>query len=213
MGTDTAIIACAGRGSRLGHTIPKSCVEVGSKTLLQWQLEALEDFRHIVIVVGYRRHYVIDELFANRTNAIIVINEDWEKTNTAYSISLGCALYDPDKTILTIDGDTLFRKRDIQKMLNRKRAIGVTTSVSEQGVFVKINSDNHATEFTRDYNTGFEWTGMAMIPAGIFHHHPDCYVFQVIEKYLPIQSQEINLIEIDTPEDLDRARDWVKSAV
>jgi len=48
---NTAIICSAGMGSRLGHTIPKASVEVGGKSLIQWQLEALKDFRHVVVYV------------------------------------------------------------------------------------------------------------------------------------------------------------------
>ena len=208
-GTDTAIIASAGRGSRLGHNIPKACVEVGGKTLLQWQLEALEDMRHIVLVVGYRRNYVIDELLAHRKRATLVINDDWEKTNTAYSLALACDLFDKDKRVLTLDGDTLFRKEDVQKMLQHDTAIGVATPNSEQGVFAEIDTSHCVTSFTRERNTGYEWSGMALIPAGFFHSYPNCFVYQVIEKHLPIHAQQINLIEIDTPRDLINAREWI----
>ncbi len=207
--TDTAIIASAGRGSRLGHNIPKSCVEVGGKTLLQWQLEALENMRHVVVVVGYRCHYVIDELLTHRKRVTLVINEDWEKTNTAYSLALACDLFDTDKRVLTIDGDTLFWKKDVQKMLQHDTAIGVTTPNSEQGVFTEIDASHCVTAFTRERNTGYEWSGMALIPAGLFHPHPNCFVYEVIEKHLPIYAQQINLIEIDTPDDLVNAREWI----
>ncbi|MBF0117642.1 MAG: NTP transferase domain-containing protein [Desulfobacterales bacterium] len=211
MPTDIAIIACAGRGSRLGHTIPKSCVEVGGKTLLQWQLEALEDFNHVVIVVGYRRNFVIDELFAHRKNATIVINDDWNKTNTAYSISLACGLYHENQTVLTIDGDTLFEKKDIQGMNQDELAIGVTSPMSDEGVFVDIDHAHYVTGFTRERNTGHEWSGMALLKAGFFHKRPDSFVYEVIQKYLPIKAKRINLLEIDTPDDLEKARIRIKS--
>lgn len=207
--TDTAIIACAGRGSRLGHMIPKACVEVGGKTLLQWQLEALIDFRHIVVVVGYRHNYVIDELLTHRKSVTLVINDEWETTNTAYSVSLACELFDKDKPVLTIDGDTLFTKSDVEKMLQHDIAIGVTAPNSEQGVCAEIDASNRITSFTRDRNTGYEWSGMALMPAGFFHSRSNCFVYQVIEKHLPIQSEHINLIEIDTPQDLVNAREWI----
>ena len=207
--TDTAIIASAGRGSRLGHNIPKACVEVGGKTLLQWQLEALEDMRQIVVVVGYRRNYVIDELLTHRKRVTLVVNEDWEKTNTAYSLAMACDLFDADKQVLTIDGDTIFRKEDVINMLQHDKAIGVTKPNSEQGVFVELDASHCVTAFTRERNTGYEWSGMALIPAGFFHCHPNCFVYEVIEKHLPIYAQQTNLIEIDTPEDLVNAREWI----
>jgi len=207
--TDTAIIASAGRGSRLGHNIPKACVEVGGKTLLQWQLEALEDMRNIVVVVGYRRNYVIDELLTHRKRVTLVINDDWEKTNTAYSLALACDLFDADKRVLTIDGDTIFRKEAVKDMVQHDKAIGVTAPNSEQGVFAEIDAAHCVTAFTRERNTGYEWSGMALMPAGFFHSRPDCFVYQVIEQHLPIYAQQINLIEIDTADDLVNAREWI----
>lgn len=205
---DTAIIACAGRGSRLGHSIPKACVEVGGKTLIQWQLEALEAMRHIVVVVGYRRNYVIDELLTHCNRVTLVVNEDWGNTNTAYSLSMACDLFDADKRILTIDGDTIFTKEDVNNMLQHDLAIGVTKPNSEQGVFAELDTSHRVTAFTRKHNTGYEWSGMALLSAGIFHSHPNCFVYEVIENYLPISAQQINLIEIDTPDDLLNAREW-----
>ena len=204
----TAIICSAGRGSRLGHTIPKACVEVGGKSLMQWQLEALEDIRNVAVVVGYRKNYVIDEILTHRKNVTLVINDNWEKTNTAYSLSLACELF--DEHVLTIDGDTLFTKNEVKKMIQHNMAVGVTAPMSEESVFVEINEKNEVLRFTRDRNTGHEWSGMSMMPSNIFHGRPNCFVYQIIERYLPVFAQHINLIEIDTQNDLQRARECVK---
>lgn len=205
---NTAIICSAGRGSRLGHTIPKACVEVGGKSLIQWQLEALEDIRNVVVVVGYRKNYVIDEILTHRNNITLVINNDWEKTNTAYSLSMACELF--DGLVLTIDGDTLFTKDDIKKMVHHERAIGVATPMSDEGVFVEVNGKNEVLGFTRERNTGLEWSGMSVMPSQIYCGRQNCFVYQIIEKNLPVFAQPIDLIEVDTPNDLQRAREWVK---
>lgn len=203
----TAIICSAGRGSRLGHTIPKACVEVGGKSLIQWQLEALEDIRNVVVVVGYRKNYVIDEILTHRNNVTLVINKDWEKTNTAYSLSMGCELF--DGSVLTIDGDTLFTKDDVTKMIRHERAVGVTHPMSDEGVFVDINENRDVLCFTREQNTGFEWSGMSVMPAEFYLGRQNCFVYQIIEKNLPVYAQQIDLIEVDTPDDLQRARNWI----
>ncbi len=205
---NTAIICSAGRGSRLGHTIPKACVEVGGKSLIQWQLEALEDIRNVVVVVGYRKNYVIDEILTHRNSVTLVINNDWEKTNTAYSLSMGCELF--DGPVLTIDGDTLFTKDDVKKMVHHEKAIGVTVPMSDEGVFVEVNGKNEVLGFTRKRNTGLEWSGMSVMPSQIYYGRQNCFVYQIIEKNLPVYAQQIDLIEIDTPNDLQRAREWVK---
>lgn len=205
---NTAIICSAGRGSRLGHTIPKACVEVGGKSLIQWQLEALEGIRNVVVVVGYRKNYVIDEILTHRNNVTLVLNEEWENTNTAYSLSMGCELF--DGPVLTIDGDTLFTKNDVNKMIERTMAIGVTHPMSDQGVFVEVNENNIVSGFTRERNTGLEWSGMSVMPSEVYRGRMNCFVYQIIENNLPVFAQQIDLIEVDTPSDLERAREWVK---
>ena len=205
---NTAIICSAGRGSRLGHTIPKACVEVGGKSLIQWQLEALEGIRNVVVVVGYRKNYVIDEILTHRNNVTLVLNEEWENTNTAYSLSMGCELF--DGPVLTIDGDTLFTKNDVNKMIDHKMAIGVTHPMSDQGVFVDVNENNIVSGFTRERNTGLEWSGMSVMPSELYRGRRNCFVYQIIENNLPVFAQQVDLMEVDTPSDLERAREWVK---
>lgn len=206
---NTAIICSAGRGSRLGHTIPKACVEVGGKSLIQWQLEALEDFKHVVFVVGYRKNFVIDEILTHRNNVTIVINHKWETTNPAYSLSMACELF--DETVLTIDGDTLFKKRDVNKMIQHEKAIGVSNPMSDEGVFVEADENNIVKGFTRKKNTGLEWTGMSVMPSTIYRGKQNCYVYEIIEKISQVYVQHIDLIEVDTPRDLERAREWAKN--
>ena len=205
---NTAIVCSAGRGSRLGHTIPKACIDVGGKSLVQWQLEALEEIRNVAYVVGYRRNYVIDEILTHRYNVTLVVNDDWEKTNTSYSLSMACELF--DGSVLTIDGDTLFSKDDVRKMVQHKMAIGVTTSISEKGVFVEIGENHEVLGFTRERNTGHEWSGMSVMPSEVYHGRKNCFVYQIIERNLPVFAQQIDLTEIDTPRDLEKAREWVR---
>jgi len=204
---NTAIICAAGKGSRLGHNIPKSLVEVGGKTVINWQLEALEEIRNVVVVVGYKKEYVINEILQHRDNVTIVVNKDWEMTNTAYSLSLACELV--DGIVLTIDGDTIFDKDQVVKMIQHKKVIGVTKPMSDQAVFVIVNKDNKVIEFTREINTGYEWTGMSVMPSEIYRGRNNCFVYQIIEKNFPVHAQYIDLVEIDTQEDLDRANEWI----
>jgi len=205
---NTAIICSAGRGSRLGHTIPKACVEIGGKSIIQWQLEALKGIRNVVVVVGYRKNYVIDEILTHRKNITLIVNEEWEKTNTAYSLSMGCELF--DGPVLTIDGDTLFTKNDVNKMIAHEMAIGVTIPMSDESVFVEVNERNDVIGFTRERNTGLEWSGMSVMPSHVYRGRQNCFVYQIIEKHLPVYAQQIDLTEVDTPNDLERAREWVK---
>ena len=80
-----AIIIAAGRGSRLGdHTDerPKCMVEVGGRSILSYQLEALRahgvDDLHVV------RGYLADRLVV--PGATYYLNEDWPRNNILGSL-------------------------------------------------------------------------------------------------------------------------------
>ena len=68
----TVIISCAGVGSRLGLNIPKCLVEINNKSLLEFQLEQLQDVDDIRVVVGYKKDLVIDKIktMVETTNSI-----------------------------------------------------------------------------------------------------------------------------------------------
>lgn len=53
------IICCAGMGRRLGQGIPKALVDIDGKPLILRQLELLEDYDDVRVVVGYKHEQVI----------------------------------------------------------------------------------------------------------------------------------------------------------
>jgi len=116
----SAIICSAGRGSRLGHMIPKACVDVGGKSLIQWQLEALKDIRNVAVVVGYRKNYVIDEILTHRNNVTIVMIE-----RPSVIDPIACNIHDPVERPCqlgtVINGDVI--ERCYLRSADRGRAI------------------------------------------------------------------------------------------
>lgn len=79
-----AIILAAGRGSRMKNLTddkPKCLVELAGKTLLNWQLLALQNagIKKILVVCGYKKEKI-------KGNFDIAINNDWEKTNMLSSL-------------------------------------------------------------------------------------------------------------------------------
>jgi choline kinase len=51
---------------------------------------------------------------------------------------------------------------------------------------------------------------MSVMPSQTYLGRQNCFVYEIIDKTLPVKAQNIDLIEIDTPQDLERAREWVK---
>ncbi|MFG0320311.1 MAG: NTP transferase domain-containing protein [Planctomycetota bacterium JB042] len=104
----TAILLAAGRARRLGALTddrPKCLLEVGGKTLIEHQIDALRGLgvRDVVVVTGY---------FADRIEAMLgssirsVRNEVYDRTNSLYSLHLALP-HVPDGFVLT-NADVLF---------------------------------------------------------------------------------------------------------
>ena len=80
-----AIILAAGRGSRINEYSskhPKCLIKIRNKTLLDWQIKALNDsgISKIAIVTGYKKE------FFNNMELKRFENRDWDKTNMVQSL-------------------------------------------------------------------------------------------------------------------------------
>lgn len=120
MNHTTAIILCAGMGSRLkpmtDHT-PKCLLEVGAQTLLKRLIGQLDEagFKKKVIVGGHLSKKIAAYLREEKLSEVLLIdNPDYEKTNNA--VSLGLALQNCDGGFLIVDGD-LWLEEGILKAL------------------------------------------------------------------------------------------------
>lgn len=88
MNNQTAIILCAGRGSRLGkrtrHT-PKPLVKTNNIAFIDNALNNLETLgiKHVVVVIGYQSETITAHLRAMDTAITFefVSNPDWATTN------------------------------------------------------------------------------------------------------------------------------------
>lgn len=212
-----AVIACAGLGSRLGMGMPKCMIEIDGKTLLSRLIDILEPLvPRIHIVVGYREELIIDHCSQHHRDVIIVRNPEYRSTNTAHSIRLGSVGI--SNKALYLDGDLIVEPASLQSFIAEANKvpllIGVTRAKSTQAVFVATKTrgqdSNTIYSFQRQPATQLEW-------ANIFSSTPDLlkegshFVYECIEPFLPTQAQELDLCEIDTPEDLQQAENWVSS--
>jgi choline kinase len=112
-----ALILAAGRGSRLdGATMgrPKCLVEIGDRSLLDHQLDALGSagITRAVIVTGYQGDMIIA---AAGGRATIVQNEDWAQTNSLYSLSLCREAV--EGSCMVLNSDVLFDAAMIRRLL------------------------------------------------------------------------------------------------
>jgi choline kinase len=115
------IILASGKGSRLNQLTkdkPKCLVEVNGKTILSYQKKLFSLFNEVIVVVGYKKKLIIDEL---KSQAIFVENKNYYKTNMVHSLFCPSKLINED--IIFIYSDIIFDKKIIQKLLNKNKTI------------------------------------------------------------------------------------------
>ena len=82
-----ALILGAGTGTRLGADVPKCLAEVGGRPLIEWQLDILAEhgIRDVTIVVGFGED-AVREVVGRRSR--YVVNDLYRETNSLYSFFL-----------------------------------------------------------------------------------------------------------------------------
>jgi choline kinase len=202
-----AVIACAGLGSRLGMGLPKCMIEIGGMTILSRLINSLRgNVPRIHVVVGYREELVIDYCTKHHRDVVIVRNPNYRDTNTAHSLMLGSLGF--SKKVLFLDGDLIINQISLNEFIVKAESsqllVGITRTKSEQAVFVKADFKDGLSEvkkFQRSPATDYEWANIFSGPPSLLTQGTR-YVYECIEPYLPCISAEIDLYEIDTPDDL-----------
>ena len=210
-----AVIACAGLGSRLGMGLPKCMIEIGGRTILSRLVDSLRPrVPRIHVVVGYREELIIDYCARHHRDVVIVRNTDFRETNTAHSLTLGSVGF--SRKVLYLDGDLIIDDGSLGAFVNRAADVDIlvrtTRAKSSQAVFVttRDTKDGHreVTGFHRDPATAHEWANLFAGPPSLLRHGSR-YVYECIEPMLPAPSHDVELFEVDTPEDLAEATSGV----
>lgn len=200
-----AVIAAAGYGSRLNKGMPKCLVDVNGHKIVEYQLALLKDVPDVRLVVGYKAKDVVDFIKTIRSDIKFIVNEAYDRTNTLQSYYLGC--HDIGDFFLLMDGDIIPHKRSFQNFMSAftgENTIGVAQATTEDAVFVNVDKEQQITEFTRTKKYKYEWSNIAILHSDILTYE-STYVYQRIEKFLPIKCKEIERLEVDTPADMEYA--------
>ncbi len=216
---ESAVIAAAGLGSRLGLGVPKCLLEVEGRTVLSRLVEAVEPrVSRVHVVVGYREDLIIDFCARNHPRVVLVRNPSYRTTNTAHSFALGARALTGKCVFL--DGDLLAVPESLGRFLEEAAAvdllIGLTEAKSENAVYVECDGEPTARGgcvvkgFTRERRGATEWANVVAGPSRLLDGAPG-YVFERLEEHLPARGAEIELCEIDTGSDYESAKGFVRS--
>jgi choline kinase len=131
-----AIILSAGQGRRLlplTEQLPKCCLQLDDRSLLEWQIESLivNGVTEVVVVTGFGAQYVEDVI--SRIKHIPVRT----RYNPFYALSdnLGTCWVVRDEMsqpFVLINGDTLFEPRVMSRLLTRQSAFAITLATDHK---------------------------------------------------------------------------------
>lgn len=139
-----SIILAAGIGRRLlplTEDKPKCLLKVGSKSILEYQLQNLAKckIQEIVIVTGHGLAEVKD---ACKTDVVFIHNEYYASTNNIYSLWL--AKDQAKEGFILLNGDVFFHEKILKNLIASKYsdclAIDNYKELGEEEMKVKINS-------------------------------------------------------------------------
>lgn len=202
----TIIICCAGMGTRLGIGTTKTLVNVAGKTLIQRQLELMNDVKDVRIVVGFQAENVIKHVNAIRKDVLFAFNHDFQTTGEADSLSK--ALVGLKKYTILVDGDLLINKEDFNNLLKYpSECIGITELNSDEPIYAKTSNKTvvELNETTGDY----EYSCIAKIKSIKLKKWKGS-LYSLLNQLLPIRAMKIRSRDIDTPDDYDRMIEWFK---
>lgn len=207
----TVIISCAGVGSRLGLNTTKALIKIGDKTLIQRQLEMLEDVSDIRVVVGYQYDKVIEEVLNHRKDVLFVFNHNYKNTGTGASFSMACKY--ANEYVISLDGDLLIHPEDTKDILEAEGEFvcGFIPS-TENPVYMSTTENKsrmYVNGFSREYGD-LEWSGLVQIESKKVKFNKG-HVYYIVEPFLPMEVKVIRAREIDTIEDYKNAVKWVEN--
>lgn len=210
----TVVVNAAGLGSRLGLDRPKALLEIDGRPLIAWQLAMLREVEEVRVVLGYQAAEVADVVFAERPDAMVVLNHDYASTGTAASLMRGAS--GVGNRVLSLDCDLVVHPDDLAAFIHAEEAVlGVLEVQSNEPVFVRVSDGAdglYARDFDREYRAGdYEWSGLiAFDPMSPHIGSTRGHVFEMVAGLLPIRAQVIRAREVDYSDEIEPMTQWIR---
>lgn len=225
-----AIILCGGLSTRLGEItkkIPKILLEIGHKTVLDWQLEKLKKLEVKEVVLAAR--HLADELYktvgAERQGLELIYAIEDKKLGTGGAIKHGLSyVLHPNEPTVILNGDVLTTVdfADMKKYL-RPESDGIilgafVVDVARYGTLV-YDRNYHLLEFKEKEGIsrpGYQNGGVYMFNPGIGKYFSERNEFSIEYdafpkmKNLDVYESNKPWIDIGKPESLEWARENYK---
>lgn len=225
------VILAAGKGSRLRKSdLPKPLTPLADgKPILEHQIEALSKYvslDDVLVVVGFKKNQIIDRF----PNLLYLYNPIFDGTNTSKSLLM--ALNKVKDDVLWLNGDVVFHHAILKQILERPRTSMVVNvgAVGEEEVKYRCGAEGRILEVSKmvkepqgealgiNFCTAFD---LPLLREGLSRCENHDYFEKGIEfaieqgmKVWCVPIEHNQCVEVDFPEDLDRANTllvtWLK---
>ena len=225
-----AIVLAAGQGKRLRpltDETPKTLLDVGGHAILEHILRALEatGYERAVVVTGFGDEQVRDHCQPRENLTVeFVHNEQFASTNNIYSLWLAKEYATEGFTL--INSDTIFPATslaDLQETPGSALLVDTEKELDEEEMQVAFNSDTIA-DIGKDIDGSGEYIGVAKFTAedaaALFEHIEAFIEREAVGEWYEaafdrlFEERGVGFVridepwtEIDTPEDLEQARE------
>jgi choline kinase len=230
MKINKAIILAAGKSKRLGALtthLPKCLLPLGTKTILEYQIENLHScaIHDIIVVTGFYEEKIKQ---TSGRSFHCVSNPDFDKTNSIYSLWL--ALKDINEGVVILNSDVVFHPDILTNLLKARYpdalAVCFQNGLGTEEMKVKVKNDR-IVDISKSMDPKIadgENVGIVKFSSGgikvLYKMVNDLIRDGVVNAWAPLAFQKIcssyNLYavsteglpwsEIDFPEDLEKVR-------
>ena len=200
----TVVICCAGMGTRLGIGTTKALVDICGVPLIIRQLQLLQDFDDVRIVVGYQAEKLINVVNEYRKDVVYAFNYKYETTGVADSLRKG--LLGAREYTIILDGDTLENPIDFQLFLEEESECVVLSELASAEPIKAEISDDKVQRLSKTQGSK-QWPGMAKVITEKLNSDSP-HVYGVLNAIMPFKYIMVRTREIDTPEDYEQAIEW-----
>ena len=223
------VILAAGMGTRLARPLPKPLTELrDGRSIMKQQIDNLktafgESYR-VMIVVGFKLEAIIERF----PEATFVYNEFYDQTNTSKSL-LKALRASGDGGVLWLNGDVVFDPQVLVRVTphmdgNQSFVVVNTSKVSDEEVKYTLDTDGFIDQLSKQVQPALgEAVGInyvaaqdkAALIARLAEVDDQDYFERGIEiaiekdglKFQAVDISDLYAVEVDFPEDLDRANE------
>lgn len=221
-----AIILCGGLSTRLGDitkTTPKILLEIGDKTVLDWQLEKLNSvgIKKVVLAAGHLAKELFDTVGEERNGLEFIYAIEDKKLGTGGAIKHGLEYVEkPEEPTIILNGDILTTV-DLSDMVSyiKPESDGIilgsfVDDVASYGT-LEYNKDYHLMAFKEKegiHKSGYQNGGIYIFNSQVKKYFPPQDEFSIEYDVFPkmkdlyVYESDKTWIDVGLPERLEWAR-------